>query len=469
MHPKLLLLPGWYKDPATSQARTFAVTPDGTKSLSISPRDALEHCHLLGETGSGKSTVMEHLILADLHAGRSIFLLDPKNDLSRSVMTHIPPWREEELVVLDPTSPCPVGFNPLSCHAGSTPTLVADAVMSVFREIYADSFGIRTVDVLSAALLTLAQCPGATLLWLPALLTDEAFRRRVTAGIKDRIGLGPFWENFEAMRESEKRQEIAPVLNKTRQFLLRPGLRNVLGQSQPKFSLSDLFHKRRIVLVPLNKGVIGAESARLLGSLLVSLVWTLALERASIPQERRHLVNVYIDEVQDYISLPTTDLGDALAQARGLGVGMTLAHQYRDQLPPEVRAGIDANCRNKIVFGLNAGGDGKAMAAMAPGLEPVDFMALPRYHIYANFQAGGRSTGWVSGRTLPPPPATRDAAELYAKSMATYGRPAAEVEAEYLAQLGYGTGGSALPEQETDVENSGGASVGRRKKEGRDD
>ena len=135
-------------------------------------------------------------------------------------------------------------------------------------------------DVLGAALLTLAQCEGATLLWLPALLTDEAFRRKVTANITDKIGLAPFWANFEAMKESERRQEIAPVLNKSRQLILRPCLRNVLGQSKPKFTMMDLFTKRRIVLVPLNKGIIGQESARLLGSLIVGLTWTLALSRA---------------------------------------------------------------------------------------------------------------------------------------------------------------------------------------------
>ncbi|TGY82829.1 type IV secretory system conjugative DNA transfer family protein, partial [Petralouisia muris] len=146
----------------------------------------------------------------------------------------------------------------------------------------------------------------------------------------------------------------------------------------------------------------------LLGSLIVGLTWTLALSRASIPAEKRHIVEIYIDELQDYISLPT-DISDALAQARGLGVGLTLAHQYRDQLPLDIRSGVDANARNKIVFGLNSK-DAKDMAAMAPELTAEDFMALPRYQIYTSFQSGGRNTGWVQGRTLPPPPALRDAA-----------------------------------------------------------
>jgi len=344
LHPKLLLPPDFYRSPAgVAQNRIFAAAMDGKTRLSISPLDSLEHTHILGGTGSGKSTVMLHLILADISAGRGVLVIDPKADLVNDILARIPEERDGDVVVLDPSDACPVGFNPLSYKA--SPTLVADAVLSVFKEVFSENWGIRSQDVLSAALLTLAQCESSSLLWLPALLTDAAFRRKITARISDRIGLEPFWTAFEAMKDTERRMEIAPVLNKIRQFLLRPGLRNVLGQSQPKFDLADLFSKRKIVLVPLNKGVIGSESARLLGSLVVGMTWTLALSRASLPSEQRHLVSVYIDELQDYLSLPT-DFSDALAQARGLGVGLTLAHQFREQLPPDIRAGVDANARN---------------------------------------------------------------------------------------------------------------------------
>jgi len=177
-------------------------------------------------------------------------------------------------------------------------------------------------------------------------------------------------------------------------------------------------------------------------------------------------VSVYIDELQDYLSLPT-DFSDALAQARGMGVGLTLAHQYRDQLPPNIRAGVDTNTRNKIVFGLNAG-DAKAMAAMAPELEPVDFMSLPRYQIYTSFQSGGKNVGWVQGQTFPAPAATRQAVELRAKSMAAYGKPAEEIEAEFLARLGYNTTLNAAEQSSQQDESAQSTQkitpVGRRKK-----
>lgn len=436
LHPKQTLPPGWYRSPSNkNNDRSFAVSMDTvtSKKLSISPRDSLEHCHLIGPTGSGKSTAMLHLILSDINAGRSVLVLDPKADLVTDILKRIPEERMDDVVVIDPSDPAPCGFNPLAFKDYGNPSLIADAILSVLKEIFSDSWGIYTQDVLTAALLTLAEAENSTLLWLLPLLTDENFRRRITSRVKDRMALRPFWEQFEALRDTEKRQQISPVLNKLRQLTLRPGLRNVLGQAKPKFSLTDLFYKRRIVLIPLNKGLTGGESARLLGSLIVGLTWTLALSRAGVPAEKRHIVEIYIDELQDYLSLPT-DLSDALAQARGLGVGLTLAHQYRDQLPLNIRSGIDVNARNKIVFGLNSR-DAKDMAAMAPELTAEDFMALPRYQIYTSFQSGGRNTGWVQGRTLPPPPALHDAAELKAKSQATYGVPAEQIEEEYLSMF----------------------------------
>ena len=433
LHPKLTLPPDWYGEPTSpKQERSFAVSLDKVKpkKLSISPRDSLEHLHLIGPTGSGKSTAMLHLILSDINAGRSVLVLDPKADLVTDILARIPENRVDDVVVLDPSDPCPVGFNPLAFKEYGNPALLADTILSVFKEIWSDSWGVRIADILNASLLTLVEIENATLLWIPPLLLDEAFRRKITVKVKDQVALAQFWLQFDSLKKGEQMQQIEPVLNKLRQFLLRPSLRSVLGQANPKFSLMDLFTKRKIVLVPLNKGIVGSETARLLGSLIIGLTWTLALSRAKLPPERRHIVEIYIDELQDYLSLPT-DLSDALAQARGLGVGMTLAHQYRDQLPTNICSGVDANCRNKIVFGLNSK-DAKAMAAMAPELTPEDFMSLPRYQVYTSFQCAGKNTGWVRGQTLPPMAAAQDATRLRARSQATYGIPAAQVDEDYL-------------------------------------
>lgn len=455
LHPKQVMPPSWYRNPIKTQDRTFAVSLDGRHKLSVSPKDSLEHTVILGPTGSGKSTAMQRQIMADVEAGRSVLLLDPKSDTADAIIARIPEHLIKNLVVIDPSSPCPVGLNPLAYKNHHNPGLIADSILAVFQQLFSENWGIRSQDVISAALLTLVKTEGSSLLWLPTLLTDDAFRQKVTSKIDDKIGIGAFWTAFEEMKPSERRQEILPTLNKVRQFLLRPGLRNVLGQANPKFDLNDLFTKQRIVLVPLNKGLIGGESAKLLGSLIVGLTWTLALGRAGMPEEKRTPVSIYIDELQDYVSSISADFSDALAQARGLGVSITMAHQYREQLPPEIRAGIDANARNKIIFGISAS-DAKDMAAMAPDLSYEDFMALPRYQVYASFNDNGRNVGWVSGKTLPMTRPIRNVDEIKKKVAQRYGKPGSEVEQEYLDLL------ASCRNDEVEVDAD---SVGRRKVE----
>ena len=209
IHPKHIRPPRWYASPYPSEDRTFARTLDGKTKLSISPKDSKEHTIILGPTGSGKSTSMLHMILSDIYQpGRSVLVLDPKADLINNILERIPKHREDDVVIIDPSAENPVGLNPLAYRDGHNPGLVADSLLAIFQQIFHENFGIRSLDVISHSLLTLAKCEGASLLWLPTMLTDEAFRKKVTAGITDQIGLGAFWKSFDGMRDSEKKQEI---------------------------------------------------------------------------------------------------------------------------------------------------------------------------------------------------------------------------------------------------------------------
>lgn len=447
-HPRVLALPL-----ARETQRAFAtgVADQAGERLGISIGDALYHTVLLGPTGAGKSTALAHLALADIRAGRGVLLIDPKTDLVADILARIPEQRRDDVVVIDPTSSRPVGINPLAraqaarsgalssgggvVGGGASPELVADTVLATLKGVFAESWGVRVEQVLSAALVTLARLPGATLVDLPLLLTNAAYRQRlIAASGADPLGTGQFWAAYEALSEAQRQQWVGPVLTRLQPFLIRPHLRATLGQATPSFDLGEVFTRRRIVLVSLNKGVLGAESARLLGSLLVGQLWPLILARAAVEPSRRHVVSVFIDEVQDYLSLPGS-LADALAQARSLGAAFHLAHQYRGQLPPALKAGIDANARNKIIFSLSAA-DAAELARQAIGLEAADFQLLPRFGVYARTLHHGRENPWCHATTLPPTPPTQDALALRAASQARYGQDAAQVEAALLARLG---------------------------------
>ena len=447
-HPRVLPLPQVRE---TQRAFASGVADQAGERLGISIGDALYHTVLLGPTGAGKSTALAHLALADIHAGRGVLLIDPKTDLVADILARIPEQRRDDVVVIDPTSSRPVGINPLAraqaarsgalssgggvLGRGVSPELVADTVLATLKGVFAESWGVRVEQVLSAALVTLARTPGATLVDLPLLLTNPAYRQRlIAASGADPLGTGQFWAAYEALSEAQRQQWVGPVLTRLQPFLIRPHLRATLGQAAPSFDLGEVFTRRRIVLVSLNKGVLGAESARLLGSLLVGQLWPLILARAAVEPSRRHVVSVFIDEVQDYLSLPGS-LADALAQARSLGAAFHLAHQYRGQLPAALKAGIDANARNKIIFSLSAA-DAAELARQAIGLEAADFQLLPRFGVYARTMHHGRENPWCHATTLPPTPAVQDALALRASSQARYGQDATEVEAALLARLG---------------------------------
>ena len=401
--------------------------PGKERPIALSTRDSLRHLHVLGPSGVGKSTLLARLVTQDIAAGRGVVVVDPKTDLVSELLSHIPPERIDDVVLISPSDKeRPVGINPLA-SAGLAPEMVADGLLATFKGLYAAHWGPRTEDILSAALLTLARLPGATLVSLPLLLSDAGFRRRTIRHLDDPIVLEPFWATFDGQwSEGERSQAVAPVLNKVRPFL-RPQLRTIVGQAKPSFDLRQVFTERRIVLVDLAKGAIGEEAAALLGSLVIGGLWRATLSRAAVAPARRHPVSVVLDEFQDYLRLPL-DLSEALAQARGLGVSFTLAHQFMHQCDGSMRSAVLANAQSRVCFRL-ADEDGRVVATPGSGLEPQEFAGLGAYEFYAQLVAGGAVQPWCSGRSLLPDKPISDPATVRARSRATYGRPRAEIEA----------------------------------------
>jgi hypothetical protein len=400
--------------------------------VGLSPADGLGHLHVLGPTGTGKSTLLLNLIAQDIAAGRGVVVIEPKGDLVKGVLELIPQSRLNDIVLLDASDDeRPVGLNPLK-PSGRPPELVADELLGMFRAMYESSWGPRTNDILAASLLTLARTPEMTLCALPALLSDPGFRHRLVSKIHDPIGLGSFWAGFDAWSDAERAAAIAPSMNRVRAFLLRPQLRGVLGQPSPRFEIEQVFSERKILLVNLAKGVLGSETAALLGTLVLNQLWATALRRSRIPSAQRLPVFIYVDEVQDYLRLPT-DLGDALVQARGLGVGFVLAHQFMGQLDPATRAAILSNARSRVCFQL-AGEDARTLASGQLGAD--DLRELSPFHAYAQFFAAGAVRPWCSLRTLPPPAPVSDQAAVREQSRTHYGVERATVDAAIERLLG---------------------------------
>jgi hypothetical protein len=427
------------KELADQRVVAESAYPSAKGNLVLSPDAGRRHLHVFGPTGVGKSTLLSHLIRQDIEAGHGVVVVDPKGDLVDDTVTRLSADALKRVVVLDPSDQAPVGLNPLASIGRGSGGVAVDGLLGVLHSLWASSWGPRLHDVLHAGLLTLAindQKPGHSLVELPLLLTNPTFRRPLVAraSAHDPLGLGSFWAWFDGLSDEQTAQVLGPVMNKLRAFILRPDLRAVLGQNQPRFSVQQVFAERRSLLVRLPKGELGGESAALLGSLVVQQVWQATLARSAVPARSRHPVFVYLDEFQEVVRLPL-DLGDALAQARGLGVGLVLAHQHLGQLGTDLRAGVLANAGSRVAFRLDHE-DASTVAKRSGGkLSPDDFSSLPPFDAYADLVAEGAARGFASARTRPLGPAIRSVDSVRSANRRAWGVPRAETEAHLRALL----------------------------------
>lgn len=422
LHPRLLPVPEIVSSTESTFARSTAPGPE--RLIGIDPHSRLQHLVALGPTGSGKSTALEHLILSDIRAGRSCCVIEPKAQLIDRILNTAPADAIDRIVVLDATdTEAPVGFNPLDV-GDRDPDIVVDGILAALGAVFQDGWGPRTEYLIHGALLSLARAGQKrdepyTLIDLPRLLTDAAFRRPVVAGVQDDTTLAAFWAEFEDMRPAQRAAAIASPLNKLRKIVMRRPLVAVLGQARPRFRLRDIFREKKTLLVPLNDALLGTGASRLLGSLIVAELWMATLERAQEKDPMKRPGMVFVDEVQNYLHLPTP-IDDVLATSRSYGVAWHLAHQYRDQLPPKLRSALDVNARSKICFQLDPD-DARDLAKGAPQLTAEDFQSLPKYQIYTRLVAGGTPVEWCSGLTLPPAPVAGFAQLIRERSREQFG------------------------------------------------
>ncbi|WP_280483910.1 type IV secretory system conjugative DNA transfer family protein [Nocardia farcinica] len=437
LHPK----PVRPTPPLLSGKRVIATAnaPGVSGMIGYDVLDAMRHTWVIGPNGTGKSTLLLNLIVQDLQAGRPVVVIEPK-DLVADILARIPEHRRNDVVLLDPLDEAPVGINPLAHSAGRTPEVIADSLFGTIHAIHGD-LGPRSADILRNSLEVLAKRNDASLTMLPLLLTNPGFRRSLTQRVirDDPFAAGPFWAWFDSLSPEAVDTKIAPLSNKLRPLLTKQ-LRAVLAQRNPKFNIRQVLRENKVLLVPLQKGVIGPEAAQLLGAIILAELWQAIRERAGTPEDSRTPVMVYIDEVQDYLRLPT-DLGDALATARSLRAGFHLAHQYQKQLPPAMLDAFRNNARSRITFQLQAG-DAKDMATGQSVLAPEDFGALPAHHVYVNLMRDNTVQPWASGITLPPPPETSDPSEIRRLSRERYGQPLDEIEAGFAELLDQVNGGA---------------------------
>lgn len=415
--------------PTTGTVIGESTYPGTGRAVALPLEARLRHLHCVAPTGTGKSTLLLQIALQDLSAGHGLVIIDPKGDLVTDVLARMPESRRGDVIVLDPADDeRPVGLNPLTVSDGVSSEVVVENLVGTLRTLYASNWGPRSDDILRAALMTLVGRRNATLCELPLLLTDAALRRRLVGMLDDPVGVESFWGWYDGLSRNEQSSVIAPVLNKVRAFVMRPRVRGIVGQGQPKLSMSDVLAEGKVLLVSLASGLLGEEASRLLGALVVAELWHATTARARIPSEQRTPVMALIDEWQHIVALPTP-MAQVLAEARGFGLGLTLAHQHLTQLDRETREAVLANARSRVVFQLPATDAKLLVPHLGSGLRAEELSDLDAYEAVAQVFAAGRTQPSCTIATAPAPPASGDAAELREQSRQRYGVDAAEVEA----------------------------------------
>ena len=326
--------------------------------------------YVVGVTGTGKSTLLINIALADMQAGDGVCVLDPHGDLTEDLLARIPTDRCDDVILFDPADiDYPMGLNLFECQIDDPKQVdrVCSELIGTLHKLFWYSWGPRMEDLLRHSILTLIARPGSTFLDLMLLLTDEEFRREVVSELKDPI-LEHFWtKQFpEGERESRRQRDwIDSSLNKIGRFLVNPLMRNIISQAKSSFSIREIMDEGKILLVNLSKGRLGEDNSALLGSMLVNKILVATLERADVPRGQRGRFHLIVDEYQSFAteSFPTLQ-----SEARKFNIDTIVAHQYRNQLD-ELNRGSTLNVGNLVMF-RTSGPDSRELASQFDNTPP---------------------------------------------------------------------------------------------------
>ena len=402
----------------------------------VKERDRLQHMYIIGQTGTGKTTLLKNLAIQDIKTGQGLAVIDPHGEFVEDLLDSIPPERVSDTVYFNPAdSKHPIGFNVLEVKNPEHKHLVASGLMAIFTKIWANVWSARMEYILDNCVMALLDTPGTTLMGIPRLLVDKEYRRFIVSNIKDPV-VKLFWvAEYESWEPRFRNEAIVPIQNKVGQFLSTKMIRNIVGQPKSTLDIEDIMNNRKILLANISKGLIGEDNSALLGAMLITKIQLTAMERVKIKDtEKRFPFFLYVDEVQNFA---TDAFATILSEARKYGLGLIVSHQYIGQLITEtstrVRDAIFGNVGTMVSFRVGATDAEFLEVQFAPELLSQDFVNLPNYNIYLKLLVDGISSRPFSATTLPPIPLESSASIkeiIIEAARKKYSRPAKEVEEE---------------------------------------
>lgn len=357
------------------------------RTFGIRDSDRLSHMYVIGKTGTGKSTLLETLIRQDLDYGCGFVLIDPHGDLADRVHAAALASSRDDVTYIDIADPeQPFGYNPLRHVRRDRRPLAASGMLEIMKKMWPDAWGVRMEHLLRYALLALLDCPTARFSDILALLTDRAFRQKVI-GHSSNDQVRQFWEEeYRGYSPRYRQDSIAPIQNRVGAFLADPRLKRFLTDPQEELRFRDIMDGGKALVINLAKGRIGEDSSNLLGGLLVTTLGLAAFSRADTPEHARRPFFIYVDEFQNFTTLAVANM---LAELRKYQVGAVLAHQYLDQIEPDVRHAVIGNAGTLVAFRVGGKDAPHLTREFAPVFDANDLVALPNHEIYLRLMIEG--------------------------------------------------------------------------------
>ena len=393
-------------------------------------RDRSRHVYIIGQTGAGKSGLLELFALSDIFYNQGYCIIDPHGDFAIDNLRFIPQNRIKDVIYFNPAdTQYPVAFNPLELSDITRKPNICSEVIGVLKRMFGDSWGPRLEHILRFTLLALLDRPGSTLLDISRILTDKDFRKETLDYCTD-VTVLQFWKHeFGQWNEKQVNESIAPVLNKVGAFTANPIIRNIIGQAHSSFDVRKIMDEGKILVVNLSKGLIGEDNAGILGSFLVTKIQLAAMSRSDIPDvSKRRPFYLYVDEFQNFA---TDSFSVILSEARKYGLNLTVANQYIAQMTDSVRDAVFGNVGTTISFRVSADDAPILVKQFEPVFEESDLIQMNNRHFVVSMIINGEKVPAFSATTLNIPKAPTDNLDaIITSSRNLYSRPRAEVEAE---------------------------------------
>ncbi|MDB5870653.1 MAG: hypothetical protein JWQ07_95 [Ramlibacter sp.] len=363
----------------------------------IRQTDRAFHMHIIGKTGTGKTSLLETLLRQDIDAGRGVTLIDPHGDLALRVLAYAKS-AGREAIYLDAADPAaPYGYNPLKPIAESHIPLAVSGLMEVFKKRFADAWGVRMEHVLRNALYAILDTGGGALADILRLLADKDYRTSLSKRIKNEP-VRIFWQSeFPAYADRYRVESAAPIQNKIGAFLSDPRMRRLVTEPKTNLSFRRIMDGGQVLIVNLARGTVGEDSSSLLGALLVTSIALAAYSRANIPEDERCIHYLYVDEFQSFTTLAVADM---ISELRKYLLRLVLAHQHMEQLEKDVKHAVIGNAGTLVSFRVGAEDAQLISKEFMDVVTTEDLVGLANFAIYLRLMIHGEPSRPFKATTL---------------------------------------------------------------------